>query len=653
MLYRLPFFLITILLLATQAAQARLPNSAYANAENAFNFAKKRDWDGALLHAEKSNYVPLITLIRWQYLLDSDSGAEFNEITRFISGHPDWPQQKTLRIRAEMSLRDGSVSDNDIIAWFANDTPITGVGKIALAEALARQQMSTRTYVDTLIRGGWIDGDFDSTETKRIRDTYKNLLGRDEHFARVDRLLWEQKTSSAEDMLPFLSKDQQKLAKARIALIRGKKRVTPLINAVPSSLKKDPGLQYDRLRFRAKRGDDEGVREILLGLPEVVPYPKRWWRYREGQVRQALSKGNPELAQRLLATHGLTQGAAYADARWLNGWLQLEFLDRPRDAYELFYGMYEAVNYPVSKARAAYWAGRAAEKSGERSTAHDWYANAAAHPTTFYGQLAALKVYGTAPLRIPAQPGIGSWQQKRFDAKDMPRAAVLAAQFDRDDLAARLMYEMIQNTNDVEEAAMIAALGQKIGQTYLGVRGAKKALQHHNAVLLESGYPTPKTPSESNVERPLILSIARQESEFDPNARSSAGARGLMQLMHRTAREVARKSGLKYSRSKLYDETYNMQLGSNYLGRMIDSYDGSYVMAIASYNAGPGNVRKWTKSFGTPAHDIDNAVNWIEQIPFAETRNYVQRVLENLQVYRHILAEGKTPKLRLGEDLER
>jgi soluble lytic murein transglycosylase len=314
--------------------------------------------------------------------------------------------------------------------------------------------------------------------------------------------------------------------------------------------------------------------------------------------------------------------------------------------------MFEQVNYPVSKARAAYWAGRAAEKASDKDASQSWYNTASAYPTTFYGQLAAAKQNGTAPLRIPAPPNVSGDDQRRFEQSSLTKAIKLCLEIDENDTASRLINFVAENSDNAAQSRLTAELGKETGSAYLSVRAAKKALQK-NIVLLEAGYPNPKTPPGIAIERPLALAIMRQESEYDARARSPAGAMGLMQLMPRTAKEVAKKEGISFSADRLYESQYNMSLGTAYLSRMVDSYDGSYVMAIAAYNAGPGNVRLWAKQFGTPGNKLDNAVNWIEKIPYSETRNYVQRVMENLQVYRHIEAGKNTPKLQIAEDLMR
>ena len=287
MIHRLLFFLPLLLALGFLPAHARPDPDNDEHARNAFLHAERGHWDDAHLHAGRAQNEALSTLIEWQYLLDAESGASFDEISRFMSEHHRWPEQRRLRVRAEMTLLDNPASDNDVIAWFDKDPPVTGAGRIALAEALKRQQLSTQEHIDTLIREAWVGGDFDNAQQKRILDDYEALLTRNDHIARIDRLLWEEKISAAEDVLPRVSSDYRKLFAARMALIRDKKNASSLLNSVPSSLQNNAGLLFDRMRWRARRGDDKGVRDMLLRLPETFPYPEKWWPQRESQVRKA------------------------------------------------------------------------------------------------------------------------------------------------------------------------------------------------------------------------------------------------------------------------------------------------------------------------------------------------------------------------------
>ena len=618
---------------------------------SAFQFASNRDWSNALAHARRASDPVLVKLITWEYVLDADSGASFDEITRFIADNPSWPEQKKLHLRAEMALKDPSVPDQKIMEWFGDATPISGVGKIALAEALMRKSGQTE-QTKSLIRDAWRGGDFDEPQEQKILDKYGSVLRREDSIARIDRLLWEERIGAAKRVMSRTPSDYQRLFKARIALQDNKRLAVIAVAEVPSALKNDAGLIYDRMMYRSRRDDDSGVRDMLLAAPSQVPYPEKWWRHREFQIRKAIDEKKYPLAKKLLANHSQIEGASLADANWLNGWLKTEFMGNPKSGFTDFETMFEDVHYPVSKARAAYWAGRAAEKSGDAKKAQTWYHAAGAYPTTFYGQLGIVKSGAGATLNIPDAPSISSEARQKFEHNELAQAIKLCIQMKEFDFAAHLLSMVIENSDDEAEIAMLSELGAKAGTLHLSVHAAKKALQQ-DVVLIEAGYPTPKTPENAPIERALTLAITRQESEFDPHAHSPSNAVGMMQLLPSTAKEVAKKHGMPFSPGSMTDPLYNMTLGSLYLSRLINSYDGSYILAIAAYNAGPGNVHHWVQNFGTPNNNADQAVNWIEKIPYRETRNYVQRVLENLQVFRHIDADGDSPKLKLGEDLVR
>ena len=652
MVLRLLLTFVVTILLACQGtnAYARLSGDDLDHAHSAFQFAERKNWSDARAHAKRVDDPAFQKLITWQYLLDPDSDASFDEITTFIENNPNWPEQKKLRLRAEMALHKADVPDHEVIEWFGDGTPLTGVGKIAFAEALQRNRQATRERINSLIHDAWRNGDFDEPQERKLLDTYDDVLTREDHIARIDRLLWEERTSAAKRILSHVPENYQKLFKARMALIDDKRLAIIAVAQVPSSLKNDPGLTFDRLLFRARRDDDSGVREMLLAAPAHPPYPDKWWKYREAQIHIAVDDKNYSLAKKLLANHGQSEGTGLADALWLQGWLKTEFLGQPQEGYNLFSDMYDKVKYPVSKSRAAYWAARSAEINGNDEEAKKWYKIAVSYPTTFYGQLALLKSSGKAPLSIPSSPSISAESRTKFGQNDFMKVIRITIDAGNYDLARRLITLAVENTDDLSEVTMVTELGEGSGHSHLSVHAAKKAL-HQNIVLVEGGYPTPKTPSSTGIERSLTLAISRQESEFDPNARSPSNAVGMMQLLPRTAKEVAKKNHMAFSASRLSEPGYNMTLGSLYLSRLINSYDGSYIMGIAAYNAGPGNVRNWVKKFGTPGNDVDNAVNWIEKIPFNETRNYVQRVLENLQVYRAIEADDEP--LKLAEDLKR
>lgn len=624
-----------------------LSTPAYAGgAEEALAFALRKRWPEALAASHTGGDAALSRLISWQAMLDPDSGATFQNITGFIREHPDWPAQARLKVRAELALRDTPAADDAVMAWFEANPPVTGVGKVKFAEALMRAGASpTEERVRFLLRDAWRNGDFGEEEEKRLLTEYGALMREQDHVARADRLLWDDKLKAAERMLPLLPAAEQAVAQARIALMENAKNAGALVAQVTKSAQAHPGLLFARLQWRAARNDDDGVREALLAAPVLVPYPEKWWKPREMAVRRAIDEKKYDLARRLLANHAQTEGQELADALWLSGWLHLEFLRKPHEALVFFDRMYREAKFPVSRARAAYWAGRAAERMEEKDAANAWYVAAAANTTTFYGQLAHARARGKAALTLPQEPS------PRRVGGELAQAAKLALSARAYDTASTLIYHLIDNAKDDAEAAGAARIAAEAKSQVMAVRAAKRAMQR--GVVLGIGYPRLKLPDGIAVEPALALAVARQESEFDPEARSRAGARGLMQLLPATAREVARKAAIGHSETRLTESGHNVRLGALYLGRLIESFDGSYVLAIAAYNAGPARVRGWLAEFGWPGNSPEEAVDWIEKIPFPETRNYVQRVLENLQVYRHLLGGKTSPSLKLEEDLAR
>ncbi len=627
--------------------------------KSAFVFSDSKQWQDAILYAKNSNNAVLQTLIEWQYLLDADSGASFLEISGFISAHPDWPEQKKLRIRAEVALLEADLKPDEIEAWFSGKEPITGVGKLALANALRQSGKSdTALKIETLIHEAWKDGDFSEAQEKSLLENYGNIIRKEDDIARTDRLLWENKYNAVERMFSRLDENHRDLYKTRMALQAGKKDAAKLIAKLAPEIKKDVGLLYDRIVYRIKKDDDKGAIELLLIAPKKVPYPEKWWKIREPKIREAMNARNITLASRLLANHGQEEKQnspqGFADASWLKGRLLLEYKKQPQEAYKIFQKMFAVVKYPVSKSRAAYWAGKSLRIAGDIEEAKKWFNTASSYPTTFYGQLASVIYHGTAPLRIPAPHIVDDTVRDEFSSRSIVRAVKLCISFEELGLAEKLVNHIVTDADNESEAHLASELGVDAGKTYLSVRGAKKALQN-NVVLISAGYPVIATPEKLALPVSLAFAITRQESEFDNLAKSPAGALGLMQLLPSTAKETAQKNDIEYDIRRLYEPEYNMILGSLYLRRMIDNYDGSVVMAVAAYNAGMGNVYKWTQKFGKPAKTIDGAVDWIENIPFTETRNYVQRVLENLQVYRYIEAQNSTDreaaKLLLGQDL--
>jgi soluble lytic murein transglycosylase len=604
------------------------------------------------IHARRLHDPLARKIVSWYVLFQGGFGTDFEPINRFINENPNWPRRERLIRRAEEAITG---SPDFIIKWFGDRYPISTLGKTKLGQALldAGQPLQGKA----ILRDVWINGNFAKAEEARFYKSYRKHLTRVDHRVRAERLMWEGRYWPARRMMTKVDAQYRKLIDARTSLRRQRGNVDYLVKQVPAKYKNDPGLIYERLRWRRKKDKDNAI-ELFKGLPDTVPHANRWWDERNVLARRALRKGHITEAYDIASRHGLTteHAADHAAAEWLSGWIALSFLDEPKIARDHFKKMYDGVSFPVSRARGAYWLGRSYEAQSNTEQATVWYTAAANHPTAYYGQLAAAKLEPGAGLRLHPEAAIPEDIRQRFNAHELVRAVRMLASAGEE----KRLRSIILRIASLDEApgwqALTARLARLSRRPDLAIRVAKNALQDFG-VYVAGGYPTlvppriPKRVKSPQPETPLVLALIRQESEFDAKAESHAGARGLMQLMPATAKNVAKSAGLKYSKYKLTaDPDFNVTLGQSYIAGLLEDYDGYLPMAIAAYNAGPHRLKQWIKQFGDPRDPDVDAVDWIEMIPFTETRNYVQRILENVQVYRLRLADTEVA-LRLEEDL--
>jgi soluble lytic murein transglycosylase len=563
---------------------------------------------------------------------------------------PDWPRPSRRQSAAEKLLDQSGLPPRDIIAWFHGTTPETPQGAMALAAALRADGQSEAGAA--IIRHAWRATVFDSATQQLMRSRFADVLSTADDQARVDFLLYGTPGQAVEDLLPLLPPDRQAVARARIALRQGDSSAAELVAALPVSDQNDPGLIYERLLALETRGDSGGALALVGYLPPTLPSEaaaERLWRHGH-LVIQALQTGDTARAYEAATHSGLTSGVAAAEAEFFAGWIALSYLKNPALADGHFARLKDLSQSPITQARALYWRGRAADAAGDPLAGQLFFAEAARFPTTFYGQLGATRA-GQTKISLDRDPVITSSARAEFEGRDAVRAARLLANLgNREGFRTFVTSLSLSLPDAVSEAQLVdLALGQ--GDQELAMRvvrnGAKRGF-----ILPERGYPI-RTPPGGGVGRPesaLVLGITRQESSFDPLARSGAGALGMMQLMPATAKVIARRSGLGSGR--LEDPDYNMMVGSAYLGQLVDQFSGSYVLATAAYNAGPGRPTQWTGLCGDPRSTETDPLDFIECIPFSETRDYVMRVLEATQVYRARL-NGGSAALTLRDDLKR
>ncbi|MFO1189690.1 MAG: lytic transglycosylase domain-containing protein [Alphaproteobacteria bacterium] len=631
------------------AAERTVPPRLDRAAEAAVLAATRADFAGArqtLAGSEdRADNKAAAKLVEWLAILNDVSPPGFEQITRFIAENKHWPSQSKLARRADEAAE--MASDAAVLAWYKGRTPRSAAGGERLAEALERG--GSRTAAEAEIRRVWAEYDMSYRDMRQFYARHKRILRAADHNARVNRLLWKGRDEAARQMLQYLEHDQRLLADARLRLQNMGPGTDRAVDRVPAALQNDPGLIFDRARWRRKKGREADAVALFKTLRVPEAFAEDAWPERALMARKALLMGEVSAAHRIASHHDLKDGAAYSEAIWLTGWIALRFLNESREASTQFERMHQAVRTPISRARAAYWAGRAAEARSDRAGAQAWYGRAATYFTTFYGQLAAEKLPEHERPQIPASATAltaSAPDEATVGNGELARAARLLAAANRPDLARTFLARLAEIGQSPAEKLAAVRIAQEIGGLELVVAVGKEAIRNDSPFVGEA-YPSIEI-ATGRLEHALMLAVTRQESGFDREALSPAGARGLMQLMPATARMMAKKLGIDFADHRLTDPHYNIRLGSNYLADMVDNYGGHYVLALAAYNAGPGRVRTWLGDHGDPRANGVDLIDWIELIPYSETRSYVQRVVEGLRVYR--VLTGSAPQVAAAFD---
>ncbi|MFH1803453.1 MAG: lytic transglycosylase domain-containing protein [Pseudomonadota bacterium] len=580
--------------------------------------------------------------IEWMWLVSPNSGRSFAEITHFIDANPTWPSQALLRQRAEEVMTD-AVPDADILAWFKRSAPVTADGATRQISALLSAGQEEAAI--QLITHSWVHNNFGSGQEKRFIDRYGKYIDQTIHQQRLDRLLWEGRTGPAERTMKYVSEDYRRLAQARMALRTDAGGVDGALSRVPQKYQNDPGLVYERVRWRRIKGRDQEARDMILNQANDLAYisirPEYWWIEKAILSRRALQKGHITDAYQLVANHGQTQAADIADAEWLAGWIALQFLGDSRIALAHFQNLYEVVQFPISKSRGAYWAGRASKAAGDTQKAQEWFQIAATHAHTYYGQLANDELGGAISYSVE-QPVPTPEQRAEFEKNELTIVSRTLGNMGLGNVIRPFVMALVEQGDSPEMLAMATEMAREYGRTDLAVLAAKRGIQSGGAYL-DAAYPVHDlVPLGKKPDPGLVHAIIRQESLFSTTAVSHAGARGLMQIMPATAVRLAQSLKLDYEVDRLTaDPAFNIQLGREYLSWLLDRWNGEEILTIASYNAGPTRVREWINEYGDPRDPDVDAIDWIEMIPYKETRNYVQRVLEGTYVYRRRFARDE------------
>jgi soluble lytic murein transglycosylase len=619
----------------------------------AHNAADRNDWTNARSYADAGVDPIAKRMVRWRWVLDEEGGATFQDIADFLYQSPNWPRRDALLARAE-KLMPPEYTAAQVIAWFGMRQPVSREGKMRLGQALI--SVGRQDEGAALVRDAWIANNYSLAEETQILQQFGHLLREEDHRARLDRFLATEGIVDAQRQLTRVDPQSQRVGDARLRLKVNPTIAASLPSMFDSTVLNDPRLIYDYARAMRRAGrDDEAWSNMLrIGKSDLIA-PQQMWAERHIMARDALKVRRYDIAYQLVSTHGLTSGAGFADAEFLSGWIALRFLNKPDAALNHFRALAGGVSMPISRSRAHYWTGRAHEALGQVAEAEAAYRRAAADSTTYYGQLAVTRIQAPAVLQVTGTLPDTTSVLPAFENDDRVRAMRIAADLGLKTILRIFAFHIANDTENSGYFSLLADMMSRYGDRQAALRIAKMA--SYKDVLLVPHFvplvPVPPPPGSASVERALVLGLTRQESEFDPWAVSSANARGLMQLIPGTASRTARSYGLPYRQAALTsDPEYNMKLGQAHLNDLLRQWSGSYILTIASYNAGAGNARNWIETFGDPRDPGVDPIDWVELIPFGETRNYVQRVLENTQVYRNRLA-GSDQRLTLVSDLHR
>ncbi|MEM9341847.1 MAG: lytic transglycosylase domain-containing protein [Pseudomonadota bacterium] len=609
---------------------------------------REDDWGSALRIAGQRNSVGR-DIIEWHRL--RASRGTFDEVVAFLDRRADWPGLSYLRRQSESAVSlDASAAET--IAFFAEEPPQTGTGVLALADA--QDEMGNAEAAKQLRIRAWREFVLTASQESALLAGHGEML-QPHHVARLDNLLWRGADKAAQRMFPRVTEARRALARARIALQNKADGVDALIDNVPASLKGDGGLAYDRFDWRMDKRLRDSALEMILSRPGTVKglgRPEYWGERRRVMARQQMRAGEADVAYKLASSHGMSpeDGYVYSDLEWLSGYIALTYLDDPEAALKHFQTFRASIETPISLGRAGYWEGRAYEAMGDTANAQAAYEFGGEWQTSFYGLLAAEEAGLPMDPALTGNHGGDNWRLAAFRNSSVFQAANLLRDAGEEYLTERFLTHLAEGLSE-EEVAQLGDFAIEIDEPHIALMIGKRAAQggvvipHAYFPVVDLGLGPLPVPEE------LALSIARRESEFDHDVKSPAGALGLMQVMPATAREVAGQLSIGYSRSRLLnDAVYNARLGVTYLDGLIDRFGHNYVFVSAGYNAGPGRPARWMRERGDPRGSVEEMVDWIEHIPFRETRNYAMRVMESIPVYRARLT-GEVAPITLSDEL--
>jgi soluble lytic murein transglycosylase len=621
--------------------------------ENVIELLRKRRPDDASQTLATISDPVARKLGEWLVLRSDNNNVTVERYRAFIAANPSWPSQTFLRRRLEAALWDDRREDAAVWSWFENQSPVSAKGRLALAKAMIAR--GDRANAERLVRQAWRNDAMSEDTEGNVLEMFGPFLNGGDHRARMDTLLYGTENEAAGMRAARrLGSGHVALAKARIAANRKGGNLKALLDAVPRELHSDPGFVFAKIQMLRRDERFAEAAQLMMSAPKDpgrLHNLDEWWIERRLLARKMIDTNEFRTAYLIARDAALPSRDIYkTEQEFTAGWIALRFLKDPAVAAQHFARIGVGSVNPTALARAGYWQGRAAEAAGKAQEARAAYARAAEQSTSYYGQLARAKL-GLPQIELNGAPSARGRSPERLE---IVRAAQLLYELDESEIAVPLLADMGENGDPealVGLGEITARYADARGMLLMGKAALNRGLPFDHYAYPVNGIPAFKAIGPE-VEKSIVYAIARQESAFNPSVVSPAQAYGLMQVTPDAARYVCKRHGATYDLARLKnDPVYNAMLGAAELGGLLEDYRGSYIMTFAAYNAGRGSVKKWIERYGDPRDPKVDAVDWVELIPFSETRNYVQRIMENLQVYRARFGGGT--RLQIEADLRR
>ncbi|WP_319568308.1 lytic transglycosylase domain-containing protein [Cohaesibacter marisflavi] len=592
------------------------------------------------------------TLLTYILIIGGYHNFPASEIKAFYDHNPQWPSRSLTQRRIEEAVARETETGAEMVRAFGNAIPESTTAAIELA--ISQAKVGNKAQAAKIIRPIWRESALDSKTESRILSNMRSVLTNEDHFHRASYLLYRDRANGALRLKRYLTDAQMKLVNARVAVIRRARNAGSLLRSVPSSLRKDPGYIFSEIQYTRRQGKETEAADLILKAPldeDHLINHDAWWDERRLLARMMMNKGDARRAYKIAARHSAESGKDFSEAEFHAGFFALRYLHDEKTAAVHFENSWKKATRTQDKSRGLYWQGRAWEAAGDRAVAVKFY-QAAANATNYYGQL-SLEELGTKHLNLRTPPPANATQKARFERRDLVRAIKRLKAVGQEDRAGPLFRHLARTLADPSEIELAHKLAQSYGLHQNAVQIGQLALNRDMPVdkLAFPLHALPMGVKTNGVDIALVYALTKQESVFDLKARSHANARGLMQMLPATAKRTARKLGVSYSLSRITsDPNYAVLLGSAFLKENLERFGGSYILTFAAYNAGPGRPPEWIERFGDPRTNEVSAIDWIERIPFSETRNYVMKLIENLQVYE---ARIHNETLDISKDLKR